>query len=53
MIFNRFPFYKQIDAKDCGPTCLQIISKYYGKYFNLDFLRDRCNVNKEGTSLYL
>lgn len=52
MIFNRFPFYKQIDAKDCGPTCLQIISKYYGKYFNLDFLRDRCNVNKEGTSIH-
>ncbi len=52
MKFKRFPFYKQLDTKDCGPTSLQIVSKYYGKYFNLDFLRDRCGVNKEGTSIH-
>jgi ATP-binding cassette subfamily B protein len=52
MNFKRFPFYKQLDAKDCGPASLQIVSKYYGKYFNLDFLRDRCGVNKEGTSIH-
>ena len=28
---KKFPFYKQPGAKDCGPTCLRIISKYYGK----------------------
>ncbi|MDR2206062.1 MAG: hypothetical protein LBE36_07895 [Flavobacteriaceae bacterium] len=27
----KFPFYKQPDHKDCGPTCLRIIAKYYGK----------------------
>lgn len=53
MNLKRFPFYKQLDAKDCGPASLQIISKYYGKYFNLDFLRDRCGVNKEGTSIHM
>lgn len=33
--FNKFPFYHQISIRDCGPTCLRIISKYYGK--NLTF----------------
>ncbi|WP_198514280.1 cysteine peptidase family C39 domain-containing protein [Algoriphagus formosus] len=26
-----FPHYKQPDSKDCGPTCLRIIAKHYGK----------------------
>ncbi|RLK07698.1 peptidase domain-containing ABC transporter [Tenacibaculum discolor] len=31
MIVNKFPFFYQISSRDCGPTCLRIISKYYGK----------------------
>lgn len=27
-----FPFIKQFDAKDCGPACLCMIAKYYGKF---------------------
>ncbi|MBN1971943.1 MAG: hypothetical protein JW870_21505 [Candidatus Delongbacteria bacterium] len=34
-----FPTYKQLDAMDCGPTCIRIISKYYGKEFTLQFLK--------------
>ena len=26
---KKFPHYKQLDAKDCGPTCLKIIAKYF------------------------
>ena len=33
MIFNKFPHEYQMDAKDCGPACLKIIAKYYGKYY--------------------
>jgi ATP-binding cassette, subfamily B, bacterial len=30
-----FPFFPQLSEIDCGPTCLKIISKYFGrKYFN-------------------
>lgn len=29
----KFPFYKQLDAMDCGPTCLRMIAKFYGKKF--------------------
>ncbi|WP_350332696.1 cysteine peptidase family C39 domain-containing protein, partial [Phocaeicola massiliensis] len=28
---NTFPHYLQLDAMDCGPTCLRMIARYYGK----------------------
>lgn len=46
-----FPFYKQPDAKDCGPTCLRIISKYYGKSIPLQQIRDISETTREGSSL--
>ncbi|MVZ65237.1 ATP-binding cassette domain-containing protein [Sphingobacterium sp. DK4209] len=47
----KFPFYKQPDAKDCGPTCLRIISKHYGKSISLQMLRDLSETTREGSSL--
>ncbi len=35
---------------DCGPACLKMICKYYGKYYSLQHLRDLCGVTKEGVS---
>lgn len=35
----QFPHYKQYDSKDCGPTCLKIIAKYYKKTITLQHLR--------------
>ena len=35
-MIKRFPFFMQLNIKDCGPASLQIISRYYGKYFDLD-----------------
>jgi ATP-binding cassette subfamily B protein len=46
-----FPFYKQLDAMDCGPTCLRIIAKYYGRHYSLQRLREKCQINKQGVSL--
>lgn len=37
---------------DCGPTCLQMIANYYGRKFNLDYLRKLSGYGKEGVSLY-
>lgn len=48
---NRFTFYKQLNAMDCGPTCLKMISKFYGTYFNADTLRHKSGFNKSGVSL--
>ena len=32
---SKFPFYKQLDGMDCGPTCLRMIAKYYGKTYSI------------------
>lgn len=36
---------------DCGPTCLRMIAKYYGKSYSLPFLREKCYIDKAGVSL--
>lgn len=51
MKFNNFPFFKQIDAMDCGPASLKIISKFYGKDFTLHYLREKFNIISKGVSL--
>lgn len=43
-MFNTFPHEYQMDAKDCGPACLKIIAKYYGRYYSLRYLRDLCGI---------
>ncbi|WP_129714763.1 peptidase domain-containing ABC transporter [Pedobacter sp. SYP-B3415] len=47
-----FPFYKQPDAKDCGPTCLRIIAKHYKKSIPLQQLRSLSETTREGSGLY-
>lgn len=51
MIWNRFPSEYQMDAKDCGPACLKMVAKYFGRYYSLQFMRDKCGITKEGVSL--
>ncbi len=48
---KTFPFYKQPDQMDCGPTCLRMIAKHYGKNFSMQRLRDIGGINREGVSL--
>lgn len=48
---NKFPFYKQYDQMDCGPTCLRMIAKYYGKSFTLQYLRNLSHIDRQGVSL--
>ncbi|MEE1963466.1 peptidase domain-containing ABC transporter [Allomuricauda taeanensis] len=48
---NSFPFYKQPDAKDCGPTCLRIIAKHYGKLISLQEIREISETTREGSNL--
>lgn len=51
MWWKRFPVEYQMDSQDCGPASLKIIAKYFGKYYSLQYLRDRCGITKEGVSL--
>jgi ATP-binding cassette subfamily B protein len=27
-----FPYYKQPDQMDCGPTCIRMVAKHYGRH---------------------
>ncbi|MEO8240042.1 MAG: peptidase domain-containing ABC transporter [Flavobacterium sp.] len=49
---NKFPNYRQLDGKDCGPACIQIIAKHYGKFISLQEIRELSSISKEGLSLY-
>ena len=51
MIFNVFPFYAQHDQMDCGPACLRMVSKYYGKSIPLKYLKEISFQTREGVSL--
>ena len=47
----KFPHYKQSDQKDCGPTCLKIIAKYFGKVISVQELRKYTETTRAGSSL--
>lgn len=36
---------------DCGPTCLRMICKYYGKSYSLDTLREKSYIDRQGVSM--
>ncbi len=39
-IHRKFLFIRQLDQKDCGPTCLQMVAKYHGRYYSLAKVRE-------------
>ncbi|MBL4648927.1 MAG: peptidase domain-containing ABC transporter, partial [Aureispira sp.] len=47
---NKFPVYKQTDRFDCGPTCLRMLAKFYGKNFSMEYLRYQCKISPDGVS---
>lgn len=46
-----FPIYRQLDTMDCGPACLRMIAKHYGKALSLKYLRERSFITREGVSM--
>lgn len=47
----KFPFYRQLDGMDCGPTCLRMIARYYGKKFSVQQLRENSYIQRTGVNL--
>lgn len=47
----KFPFYRQLDAMDCGPTCLRMIARYYGKKYSVQQLRENSYIQRTGVNL--
>lgn len=50
---KSFPNFRQTESKDCGPTCIRIIAKYYGKLINTQSLRDFSETTRDGSSLLM
>jgi ATP-binding cassette, subfamily B, bacterial len=48
---KKFPHFQQFDAMDCGPSCLRMVAKYYGKSYSLESLRAKSGISREGVSL--
>jgi len=46
-----FQLYNQHDSMDCGPTCLRMVAKYYGRSYALQNLREKCFITREGVSM--
>ena len=51
ILHKRFPEEYQMDSHDCGPASLKMIAKHFGRYYSLQYLRDRCGITKEGVTL--
>lgn len=48
---KKFPKFIQSESKDCGPTCLKIIAKYYGHTIPIQGLRTLSETTREGSNL--
>jgi ATP-binding cassette subfamily B protein len=48
---KKFPYVAQMDSSDCGPACLAMISRFYGKIYSLQTLRERSFITRQGVSL--
>ncbi|KFF00239.1 hypothetical protein IX39_06160 [Chryseobacterium formosense] len=48
----KITFYRQLDSMDCGPTCLRIITKYFGKNFSAEYLRLITFQSRTGVSFH-
>ncbi len=48
---REFPFYQQLDAMDCGATCLRMVARHYGRFYSLEQLREMTYMGKQGVTL--
>ena len=48
---KSFPHYIQLDSMDCGPTCLRMIARHYGRSYTLQTLREKSFITREGVSM--
>ena len=51
MMFKIFPHYHQLESADCGPSCLRMIAKYYGRSYSIQYLREQAFITREGVSM--
>ena len=47
----KLTFIEQKDSMDCGPACVAMVASYFGKNYDLEFLRKECSLGKNGVTL--
>ncbi len=47
----KYTHYRQVDSNDCGPTCLKIIAKHYGKTIPLQHIIALSETTRAGSSM--
>lgn len=50
-LWRPIPFIQQQSSSDCGAACLAMISRYWGKRFSLNTLRNLAQTDRLGASL--
>lgn len=46
-----FPVYRQLDQMDCGPSCLKMLTEFFGRKYDLEYLRQISFLQRDGASL--
>lgn len=47
----KYIWIEQQDSSDCGPACLVMIGRYYGKRSTITYIREKSKTNKYGTTV--
>ena len=48
---KKFPHYRQLEQMDCGPTCLRMVAKHYGRHYTAQTMREKAQIGKDGVSM--
>lgn len=48
---RHFSFTRQFDSMDCGPACIKMLARAYGRDYPLSYLRTLSHLNREGVSI--
>ena len=46
-----FTYYRQFEEMDCGAACLRMIARAHGQDYDLEELRERTGISRQGVSL--
>ena len=47
----KFTCFKQLESVDCGPTCIRMVSAFYGRRYRLNTLKEYCGITRIGVSV--
>lgn len=48
---QKFSFTAQLENADCGPACLVMVARHFGKDYSLREIRDVCGITKGGVTI--